>query len=545
MTKKYNILLTSSIILFSSYYCYDIPAALNRSLTKSNSIFNTFNITMLYSSYAFPNIFVPILLTIFFKDILKSGFKIILSLMVLLGHAIFTFGLKINHIKVMIIGRFLFGLGNETLFVVLSNQITENFKRNISLSLCVFISIGRLGIVSTFILTPLIAEKISPFISSLAGVSLLLASVLINAILNGKQTKRNKKTQITSHLDEIIVTLDKKISQKKPFIENQDLKDLNTNSMNQNNVCEDSLNQNSMESDFVDEHIEYLDNSRNKKITISPNVPTLALAPPSTENVWKINDNNFNGLNETVELSDSSIELNSLDDTKIQSPIKIPEMPFNDDSDSLRINDFPISISQNNLRIRTIHTSFFLLTLIAFFLSFVWAPFYNLGPMVLQSKYKISQISSSHLMAFIEGTQMIFFIFSGFIADLIGKKFIMITFGCFLLTISYFVFFFKGSLFIMISIMSLAAPLHSLYWSLVSNLCGVNYIPIAFAILSCQLNLSFTIAPIIYSYLIKKHQNYDIMAYLSLTICIITCFLCIVLNIWNKRANLSLNKSFK
>lgn len=164
MQLKHKILLSSSAILFSSYYCYDIPSALNRSIIHSRTVFNTFSVTELYSIYAFPNIFVPILLTLYFKKSIKSSFAIYLSMMVLLGHVIFSFALNFQSSYLMMLGRFIFGLGNETLFVILSNRITENFKMNISLSLSIFISLGRMGIVTNFILTPLIAKKASPFV---------------------------------------------------------------------------------------------------------------------------------------------------------------------------------------------------------------------------------------------------------------------------------------------------------------------------------------------------------------------------------------------
>lgn len=193
MERKYLILFTSSAILFSSYYCYDIPAALNRSLNTSKSIFNTFDITNLYSIYAFPNIFVPLFLTIFFKDSIKSTFIAMLSVLILIGHIIFSFSLNLQLPYIMLLGRFLFGLGNETLFVLLSNKITQHFKQNISLALSIFISLGRLGIVANFLLTPIIAKKLSPFFACVIGIFLLTMSIILNIILSFQLGKGRKK----------------------------------------------------------------------------------------------------------------------------------------------------------------------------------------------------------------------------------------------------------------------------------------------------------------------------------------------------------------
>ncbi|KRH94923.1 hypothetical protein M153_9500012963 [Pseudoloma neurophilia] len=600
MKQKYAILLSSSAILFSSYYCYDIPAALNRSLSTTKSIFNTYNITELYSIYAFPNIFVPLLLTIFFKDSIKPAFITMLSVLILIGHTIFSFALNFENIYFMLFGRFIFGLGNETLFVLLSNKITENYKRNISLALSIFISLGRLGIVANFIFTPIIAKVISPFFSCIIGIILLSIAVIINLIFNFsfKSTKLLAQKQNRTEIEQKIINWEKYLKnsefndgskRNKGYEFNDRYENVNSelNDRYENDRCENEDSE--LNDRYENEDSELNDRYENDSYELNTNniltdkssneqlkttnliiSPTLFPIPlvPSTENVWKLPEKtDFNILNQIELENETMSEINEITRQKPNLKQKIkseknrmseitlqkPNLKQKIKSEKNRMSEINYPNSNKNFISiyniddpkKKIHGSFYLMTLIAFFLSFIWAPFYNLGPLLLQSKFNIGQVTSSQIMGGIEAIQMIFFIISGYLADFFGGKFFMIFFGCFLLTCSYFFMFLNTFLYLTIFLMSLAAPLHGLYWSLVSNLCSVDYIPIAFSLLSCQMNLSFTIAPIIYSYLIKKFHSYDIMVICSLFLTIIVNLLCFLLSIWNKNARLGLNKKIK
>lgn len=548
MDKKYLILFSSSAILFSSYYCYDIPAALNRSIIKSKSIFNTFNITQLYSIYAFPNIFVPLLLTLFFMSSIRSSFAVVLSVIVFFGQVIFSFALGFNSTFLMLLGRFLFGLGNETLFVILSNKIIDNFKMNISLALSIFISFGRLGIVANFILTPMIAKNMSPFISCVVGIGLLGLSVFINLILTysnyklpnsiiPKRTMQQNNDFQQNVIEQHIIRWEDIIKDVDPEKESDLSSVTSTEQFEESNTS---------------------DTKEKKQNIISPTISLLSLAP-STENVWKLPEKtDFNLLNENYlqetdsDLSFSEKAINShkrplTHEKPITKKQKKNESRSQNKSNQQKklVENYLTDIVDDPIKTRTIHGSFYLLTVIAFLLSFVWAPFYNLGPMLMQSIYEIDQVKSSQLMGFIDAMEIFFFILSGYLADFFGGKFYMIFLGCILLMFSYILMALHANLFVTVLIMSLAAPLHSLYWSLVGNLCSVNYIPIAFALLSCQLNLSFTISPILYSFLIKKHHGFDIMVISSLILTIIINILCFILCIWNKKSGLGLNLKTK
>lgn len=291
------------------------------------------------------------------------------------------------------------------------------------------------------------------------------------------------------------------------------------------------------------------------QVIISPAFASLSLSP-STENVWKTLDKHtdFKNLNEDIfranfadgSSSDhqpvSSKRKSTLQSKPLEKGPKNLKQKKNTDFKSYSRKKMKLSQVDDPILTKTIHGSFYLLVTIAFLLSFVWAPFYNLGPLLMQSKYKIDQVTSSQLMGLIESIQMVFFVLLGYLADLIGGKFYMIFIGCMILSCSYWLFASNVYILAPIFVMSLAAPLHSLYWSLVSNLCSIEYIPVAFALLSCQLNLSFTLAPILYSYLIEKFKGFNIMILCSLFLTICVNILCFLLLIWDKRSNLGLNR---
>lgn len=117
MSRRLKQLFISGTILFSSYFSYDIPAALNRAMHFGKDKFTSYEITILYAAYSFPNIFLPIL----FIWIIKYSEKklcIFFAALILAGQIIFTLGIWRKTSSLMIFGRFLFGIGNESVFLL-------------------------------------------------------------------------------------------------------------------------------------------------------------------------------------------------------------------------------------------------------------------------------------------------------------------------------------------------------------------------------------------------------------------------------------------
>ena len=111
---------------------------------------------------------------------------VFLSILIITGQIIFTIGVFLKSLFTMILGRAIFGIGNES-FITIQNKITsENFKQNqLSTALSIFNACGRLGTVLTFFITPLIAKYFSSTIASIISILLLLGLFVTCLVLSG------------------------------------------------------------------------------------------------------------------------------------------------------------------------------------------------------------------------------------------------------------------------------------------------------------------------------------------------------------------------
>lgn len=125
----------------------------------------------LYSLYSVPNIILP-----FFGGYLVhifglSGLLKLLALLVTVGQIVFSIGLQMKSSMIMYAGRFLFGIGGETLGV-LQSQITSTWfrEKELALALGLNICIGRLGSVLNDVLTPFAGKIGNVVFASWLGV---------------------------------------------------------------------------------------------------------------------------------------------------------------------------------------------------------------------------------------------------------------------------------------------------------------------------------------------------------------------------------------
>ncbi|XP_072936747.1 lysosomal dipeptide transporter MFSD1-like [Epargyreus clarus] len=115
-------------LCFGSYFCYDSPAALADNF-KSDVHLSTSQFTLLYSIYSWPNV-----ILCFIGGYLVDRYfgvrlgTIIYVAIVFVGSVIFALGAYINAFWVMILGRFIFGIGGESLQVAVNNYVVLWFK---------------------------------------------------------------------------------------------------------------------------------------------------------------------------------------------------------------------------------------------------------------------------------------------------------------------------------------------------------------------------------------------------------------------------------
>ncbi|KAK3840911.1 MAG: major facilitator superfamily domain-containing protein, partial [Linnemannia gamsii] len=125
------VLLLACLLLFGNYYCYDIPAALNVQLGEwlgDDYATHQYHINLLYSVYSLPNIILPLLGGFLIDRLSASRMLVLFSLCICAGQVIFAVGVSVKSIWMMILGRFIFGIGGECLEVAQAKITTDWFK---------------------------------------------------------------------------------------------------------------------------------------------------------------------------------------------------------------------------------------------------------------------------------------------------------------------------------------------------------------------------------------------------------------------------------
>ncbi|KAI3354217.1 hypothetical protein L3Q82_018751 [Scortum barcoo] len=140
------VLLFMCFLGFGSYFCYDNPAALQTEVLQDLSL-NTAKFMQLYAWYSWPNV----VLCFFGGFLLDRVFgirlgTIIFSLFVCVGQVIFAVGALANRFWLMEVGRFVFGIGGESLAVAQNTYAVNWFKgKELNLVFGLQLSMARLG----------------------------------------------------------------------------------------------------------------------------------------------------------------------------------------------------------------------------------------------------------------------------------------------------------------------------------------------------------------------------------------------------------------
>ncbi|KAF2070528.1 hypothetical protein CYY_008160 [Polysphondylium violaceum] len=138
---RYFGLLFICLITFASYYIYDIPSAAQKDIQELFKINNS-EFSIFYSIYCYPNIII-----VFFGGFLidtvfgpRKGGLFFVSL-VLVGQIIFSIAGSLESFALAAFGRFIFGLGNESLNVAQSTFCASWFKGRSDINL---VTVGAL-----------------------------------------------------------------------------------------------------------------------------------------------------------------------------------------------------------------------------------------------------------------------------------------------------------------------------------------------------------------------------------------------------------------
>ena len=166
---------------FGNYFAYDSPAALQEQITKDMDV-STAQFGELYSTYSWPNV----VLCFFGGFLIDRVFgirwgAIIFSIFILVGQLIVSFGALANAFWVMDVGRFVFGIGGESLAVAQNTYAVSWFKdKELNLVFGLQLSLARVGsTVGINVILPLYNALSSP---SLSGHKLLGVTLFSSAL---------------------------------------------------------------------------------------------------------------------------------------------------------------------------------------------------------------------------------------------------------------------------------------------------------------------------------------------------------------------------
>ena len=148
------------LLTFGSYWVYDIPGALSQQLQAwfGPSYSPAMNAS-LYSVYSYPNVVLP-----FFSGLIVDNYTgvrggaFLFASLITVGHALFCVGVQWRSFPLALVGRFIFGLGGESLTVVQNTFVVRWFDgRWLALAFSLVLAFARVGTSVNFIVSPKLA----------------------------------------------------------------------------------------------------------------------------------------------------------------------------------------------------------------------------------------------------------------------------------------------------------------------------------------------------------------------------------------------------
>ncbi|KAM0688303.1 hypothetical protein COBT_000442 [Conglomerata obtusa] len=566
MQNRYKILSLSSLILFTFYYVYDIPAALNKHLLTGNL---AQKISLLYSIYALPNMILP--LFIGFSTFIKiSHLSMILCTLVFFGNLLFSLGVYIKSYNLMLIGRLVYGIGGESFAVIQNMIIAREFRgRELAFSMGLSSSIARCGTVFNYLITPFLANHFGGISSCILGCFLTLIGFIACCYMNKKKapmciheklsklrTRYNKNLHNDNKIEYIeyntfkesdfndyyqenkanfFVNNSKRSKHKE--IKQEDVKD------NTEEILDDAkivkTQQKIIEDDAIlINHVEFKHNFENSSpMGTVINTNEYEYPPESlTGNVWnEISDEiRYKKPFDSKDLDERDYRYFYKNESVLSQQIMRPNPAF-------EINE-PVPQDEK----RTFSPGFGLLVAISFMFAVIWAPFSSLATTMLQKRYGISSLSAGRLMAVEEGLSLIFTLCISTISDFFGYKLFFVGIGSVLLTIAHvLIFLIYGSPLVPIVIIGFSGPFIACYWPCITYLVSHERVGAGFGIFTCVLNVAYTFAPVMISVLVMKDRNFDTVEFFMICVSVLAFSFIVILQYVNRKIRLNLNrKSF-
>ncbi|CAB1348818.1 unnamed protein product [Coregonus sp. 'balchen'] len=197
------VLLFMCFLGFGSYFCYDNPAALQTQVIQDMKL-NTSMFMQLYAWYSWPNVVLCFLGGFLLDRVfgIRLG-TIIFALFVCVGQIIVAVGALLDLFWLMEVGRFVFGIGGESLAVAQNTYAVNWFKgKELNLVFGLQLSMARLGSTVNMNIMGWVYNRVADLVGSTGhttlGVSLMIAGVtcifsLVCALVLGFLDKRAER----------------------------------------------------------------------------------------------------------------------------------------------------------------------------------------------------------------------------------------------------------------------------------------------------------------------------------------------------------------
>lgn len=185
---------------FGSYFCYDNPGAIQENFTEDMGLTTT-EFTLLYAVYSWPNVILCFVGGFLIDRVFGVKFGTVLyAFIVVIGQLVFAFGAYSNSFGLMLVGRFIFGIGGESLAVAQNNYAVVWFMgKELNTVFGLQLSFARVGsTVNLWVLGPMYnwVEQyfhgyqclgVTLFISAATCVMSLFGAIILGMLRNKRE----------------------------------------------------------------------------------------------------------------------------------------------------------------------------------------------------------------------------------------------------------------------------------------------------------------------------------------------------------------------
>jgi len=219
-------------------------------------------------------------------------------------------------------------------------------------------------------------------------------------------------------------------------------------------------------------------------------------------------------------------------------PLDIPEYQVAPMLDEGRPRE-PVEIRQ----LTGVESPFRLIMLIHFIIGCAWSPFYNVAPMIFQTRFKMDASISSYSVSFVEVISLMVTAIISYLIGNIGNNLNLALVGCCLLLLSHLnMVLYTDIVLRSIVLLGLASSLIYLYLPCMPKIVEKEDLPLTFALLCCGSNVAFSVSPLCVAALTTRDSTYLLVEVYIVILSFVGLVMLILLSYMNVKHSLGLNK---